>query len=56
MSQLLKSKLNSVTGFLILKGLCHSWLVHFVYNANYESLFAMELKKILVNDKINLRV
>ena len=56
MLQLLKSKLNSVTGFLILKGLCHNWLVQFVYNANYESLLAMELKKILVNDKINLRV
>lgn len=56
MLQLLKSKLNSVTAFLISKGLCHSWLVHFVYNANYESLFVMELKKILVNDKINLRV
>lgn len=52
MLQLLESKLNSVTGFLILKGLCHNWLVQFVYNANYESLLAMELKKYLWTTKL----
>ena len=35
----------------IFLGLCHGYLVHFVDNANYVSLFAMELEKFLVNDK-----
>ena len=35
------------------KGLHHGWLVHIVCNASYTSLFAMELKKLLVNGKIN---
>ena len=37
---------------IVLKGLCrHGCLVHYVYDANYASLFAMELAKILVNGK-----
>ena len=36
-----------------LKEVCHDRLVHFAYNANYTSLFAMELETwLLVNDKI----
>jgi len=35
----------------IFLGLCHGCLDHFVDNANYASLFAMELEKFLVNDK-----
>ena len=35
-----------------LKGLhCPGRLIHFVYNANYTSLFTMELEKFLMNDK-----
>ena len=26
-------------------GMCHGWLVHFVYNASYASLFAMNKDK-----------
>ena len=35
-----------------LRGLCHGSLVHFVNDANYTSLFAMELEKLLANSKI----
>ena len=35
-----------------LKGLYHDCLVHFVNNSGHTSLLAMELKKLLVNDKI----
>ena len=35
-----------------LKGLCHGCLVHFVNIANYTSLVAMELSKLLVNGQI----
>ena len=35
----------------IFLGLFHGCLDHFVDNANYVSLFAMELEKFLVNDK-----
>ena len=37
----------------VLKGLCrHGCLIHYVYNANYASLFAMELAKLLVSGNI----
>ena len=36
-----------------LKGLDYGWLLHFVYNhVSYASLFAMNLEKLLLNDKI----
>ena len=35
----------------IFLGFFHGCLDHFVDNANYTSLFAMELEKFLVNDK-----
>ena len=38
----------------LLKGLCHSCLFHFVNNATFASLFATELKKLLVRDKLQL--
>ena len=31
--------------FAALNGMCHGWLLHFVYNASYVSLFAMKLEK-----------
>ena len=31
--------------FAALKGMCHGWLLHFVYNASYASLLAMKLEK-----------
>ena len=37
---------------LLLKGLCHVCLVHFVNNANCGSFLAMELEKLIVNGKI----
>ena len=37
---------------LDLKGLYHGWLVRFVNHASNVSSFAIELKKLLVNDKI----
>ena len=37
---------------LLLKGLCHVCLVHFVNNANCRSFLAMELEKLIVNGKI----
>ena len=37
---------------LLLKGLCHVCLAHFVNNANCGSFLAMELEKLLVNGKI----
>ena len=37
---------------MILKELCHSRLLHFVYTANYASSFASELETFLVNNKI----
>ena len=33
-----------------LKGLCHSCLVHFAYNASYASLLALNLEKLPVMD------
>ena len=38
----------------LLKGLCHSCLFHFVNNATFASLFATELNKLLVRDKLQL--
>ena len=37
---------------LLLKGLCHVCLVHFVNNANCGSFLATELEKLIVNGKI----
>ena len=38
---------------IALKEVCpHGWLVRFLHNANYVSLFAMEQEKLLVNDKL----
>ena len=38
---------------IALKEVCpHGWLVRFLHNANYASLFAMEHEKLLVNDKL----
>ena len=37
---------------LALKGLCHGCAVHFVNNAIDVSFFAVQLEKLLVNDKI----
>ena len=38
------------------KGLYHGWLVHFVYNGNYTSLYVMKLVKLLGMLKSHLRV
>ena len=40
-----------IPSYLLLKGLCHDCLIYFVNNANCAFLFAMELEKLLVNDK-----
>ena len=37
---------------VLIKGLCQGCPVYFVFNAIYESLFAMKLDKLPVNDKI----
>ena len=37
---------------LALKGLCHGCAVHFVNNAIDVPFFAVQLEKLLVNDKI----
>ena len=34
------------------KGLYHGWLLRVVYNASNVSSFAIDLEKLLVNDKI----
>ena len=39
-----------------LKGLCQGCLFPFVNSANYGSLFAMKLEKLLANDQLQLRV
>ena len=44
--------LEDVSYFIHLKGLCHSCLVRFSNYTNYAALFALELDKLLVNDKI----
>ena len=40
-----------IPSYLLLRGLCHDCLIYFVNNANCAFLFAMELEKLLVNDK-----
>ena len=38
---------------IALKEVCpHGWLVCFLHNENYVSLFALKLEKLLVNDKL----
>ena len=42
---------------IALKEVCpHGWLVRFLHNVNYASLFATELEKLLVNDKLQRRL
>ena len=49
----IKSKAcQTINNWNCIKGLYQGWPVHFVYKAIYESLFAMELEKLLVNDKV----
>ena len=37
--------------FFFFMGLCHGCLIHFVNNAKYASMLAIELEKLPVNDK-----
>ena len=43
---------QTINNWNCIKGLFQGWPVHFVYKAIYESLFAMELEKLLVNDRV----
>ena len=42
----------SLLGLNGLKGLCHGWLIHFVYRCQLRVIFAMILGKLLLNGKI----
>ena len=43
---------QTINNWNCIKGLFQGWPVHFVYKAIYESLFVMELEKLLVNDRV----
>ena len=42
----------SLLGLNGLKGLCHGWLIHFIYRCQLCVIFTMKLDKLLLNGKI----